>query len=107
MRFSSVVEELLSFVCLNFNDFSVLSHNLISSGWNFMKLILSIYDHSLMMIHVKLHEEVISCREVIVLFLLRFQRFFLSTAITYRSKQWMNFMKLIQSIYNHSVMMHV
>ena len=29
--------------CLNFNDFSVLSHNFVSNAWNFMKLTLNIY----------------------------------------------------------------
>ena len=41
IRLSSVVEELFSFVCLNFN-FPSSVHNLVSNGWNFMKLILSI-----------------------------------------------------------------
>ena len=52
-RMSSVVEELLSFVYLNFNDFSIISHNLVSKGWSFMKLILSINNHSVML-HVNI-----------------------------------------------------
>ena len=39
VRMSSVVKELLPFVCL-IQYFSVLSHNLVSDGWKFMKLIL-------------------------------------------------------------------
>ena len=45
-QFASVIEELLSFDCLNFNDFSDLNHNFVSNGRNFMKLILNIYDHA-------------------------------------------------------------
>ena len=51
---SSVIEELLPFDCLNFNVFSVFSHNFVTNGWNFMKLILNIYDHGVVM-HVVIH----------------------------------------------------
>ena len=56
---SSVIKELLPFDCLNFNDFSVLSHNFVSNGRNFMKLIFYIYDHTAVM-HLKCHQGVIS-----------------------------------------------
>ena len=36
-------------LCLNFDDFSVLSPNWVISGCNFMKLVLNIYDHSVAM----------------------------------------------------------
>ena len=36
----------MPFDCLDFNDFSVLSHKLVTNEWNFMKLLLSIYYHS-------------------------------------------------------------
>ena len=44
-------------------SFPVLSHQLARNRRNFVKFI---YDHSVMM-HVKFHEDVIGCREVIVL----------------------------------------
>ena len=49
----------LHFDYLNFNDFSVLCLNLVSNGWNLMKLILNIYDHCVDM-HVKCHQGVIN-----------------------------------------------
>ena len=60
---------ILGYCPLNFKlsmNVSVLSHKLASNRRNFMKLILSIYDHGVMM-HVKLHKDVIGCREVIAL----------------------------------------
>ena len=63
---STIIEELLPFDCLHFIFFSVRSHELASNRRNFMKLTLSIYDHSVMM-HVKFHEDVIWCRGVIIL----------------------------------------
>ena len=45
---------------------SIISHKLVSNKQNFMKLILSIFDHGLMM-HVKFSEDVISCRGVIAI----------------------------------------
>ena len=52
---SSIIEELLPFDCLLFNDFfSVLSHNFVSNGLNFMQLILSIHDHGVVVVmHLK------------------------------------------------------
>ena len=38
--------------------FSVLRHNFVSNGWNFLKLLLNIYDQCVVM-HVKFHEGVI------------------------------------------------
>ena len=49
---SPVMKELLPFDCLILVNLSVLNHNLVSNGWNFMELILSIYDHCVIM-HVK------------------------------------------------------
>ena len=47
---SIVIEELLPFGYLNVNAFfSILGHNLVSNRWNFIKLIPSIYDHSVIM----------------------------------------------------------
>ena len=67
IRVSSVIEELLPFDYLNFNDFfSILSHNYVTKGWNFMKLILNIYEHVVVM-HVKVHQGVKSYRGVIAL----------------------------------------
>ena len=42
-----------------------INEALVSNKWNFKKLILTIYDSVLM--HVKLNEDNISCRGVIVL----------------------------------------
>ena len=53
-----MVKELLPSGFQNVNEFSVLSHKLASNGRNFLKLILSIYDHSVMM-HVMFPEDVI------------------------------------------------
>ena len=67
MTGSSVTEELLPIDCLNFNDFSsVLSHNFVTKGLNFMRLILSIYD-LIVVVHVKFYQVVISYRAVIAL----------------------------------------
>ena len=66
IRVSSVIEEMLPFDCLNFKIFFVLSHNFVSNGWTFMKLILNINDHDMAM-HVKFHQGVISYRGVIAL----------------------------------------
>ena len=74
MRLPSVVEELMPFVCLNSNDFSSLSHNLLINIMNAMKLILSIHDYSVMM-DVQVHEEAICCRGVIALYRLNFNGF--------------------------------
>ena len=50
------MEELLPFDHLNVNTFfAVLSHTLVSNKGNFIKFILSIYDHSVMM-QVNFHE---------------------------------------------------
>ena len=46
--------------------FSDLSHSNVTNGWSFMKLILSMYDYSVM-IHVKFYDDVIRFREVIAL----------------------------------------
>ena len=46
--------------------FSVVSHDFVSNGWNLIKLILNIYDHSVV-IHVKFHQCVIRYRGVIAL----------------------------------------
>ena len=63
---SSVIEAILPFNCVNFNDLSVLSHYFVSNGWIFKKLILNIYiyDNGLVM-HVNVHQGVISYRGVI------------------------------------------
>ena len=63
---TSVKEELLSFHCLHFNDFSIFSYTLGSNEWNLIKQILSIYDHSVAM-HLKFCQGVISYIGVIVL----------------------------------------
>ena len=47
-----VIEELLPFDCLHFNIFSILIHNLVTNGWIFMKLILSIYNYGVV-IYIK------------------------------------------------------
>ena len=62
----SVIEELLPFDWLNFNDFSVVSHNFGSNGWIFMKLLLSIYDHGVVM-HMMFCQDILSTRGVIAL----------------------------------------
>ena len=54
----------LYFDSLNFNDFYVLCLNLVSNGWNLMKLILNIYDH-FVDINLKCHQGVINYRGVI------------------------------------------
>ena len=56
---SSVKAELLPFDCLNFNDFSILSHSLVTNGLNFMILLLNVYDKCVV-IHVKFHHGAIS-----------------------------------------------
>ena len=63
---SSVMEVLLPFDCLNFSDFSILSQNLVSNGWNFIKLIPGIYVQCVIM-QVKFCQDVLSSRGVIVL----------------------------------------
>ena len=64
---STAIAELLPFDWLNFNEFfPVLSHSYVTDRWNFMKLILNIYYHDVVM-HVKFHEGVISYRGVIAL----------------------------------------
>ena len=65
MRLLLVEWQLLPFVCLNFN-YSALSHNLVSNGRNFVKLILSIYDHNVIL-HMDFCQDVLSNRGVIVL----------------------------------------
>ena len=61
MRVSLVIEELLPFDRINFNIFSVFSKR-----WNFMKLILNIFDYGVVM-HMGFHQGVISYRGVIAL----------------------------------------
>ena len=62
-----VIEELLPFDYLNFNDFfSVIIHNFGSNGWIFLKLLLSIYDHGLVM-HMMFCRDILSTRGVIAL----------------------------------------
>ena len=61
-----VIEELLFFDCLNFNDFSVLSHIFVTNEWDFMKLILNIYDHGVVM-QVKINQGLISYSGFLVL----------------------------------------
>ena len=58
---SSVIKELGCFDCLNFNDFSALSHNFVSNGCYFMKLILNIYDHGVVM-RANFYQGVVSYR---------------------------------------------
>ena len=58
---SSAIEELLTFDCLNFNDFFPRQPYFVRNGWNFMKLILNIYDHGVVML-VKFHQDVIRYR---------------------------------------------
>ena len=59
---SSAIEDLFPFDNQNFNDFfSVVRHNFVSNGWNLKKLILNIYDHSVVM-HVTFHRGVIRYR---------------------------------------------
>ena len=62
---SSVLVGLLPFDCLNFNDFPSSSIT-VRNGWNFMKHILNIYDHSVVM-HVNFHQGALCYRCVIVL----------------------------------------
>ena len=51
-----------------FMIFSVLSHNLVSNGWNFMQLILSIHDHGVVVVmHLKFCQGILSNRGVIAL----------------------------------------
>ena len=59
VRMPSASEELFPFDCLNFNDFTVVSHNFVSNGLN-------IYDYSEVM-HVEFHKSVIHYRGVIAL----------------------------------------
>ena len=69
-----------------------------------MKLILSIYDHGVIL-HVKFSEDVISCRGVIAIF---FTLISLNLSIQSHSlvtNRW-NFMKLMVSIYSHGLIMH-
>ena len=46
--------------------FSILSHNIVSNGWNFTNPILSIYDHSVV-IHMKFCQDILGKRGVIAL----------------------------------------
>ena len=39
----------MPFDCQNYNDFSILSHKVVSNGWNFMKLTLNINGHGVFM----------------------------------------------------------
>ena len=39
----------IAFDCQNFNDFTIVNHNVITNGWNFKKLILNIYVYSVAM----------------------------------------------------------
>ena len=57
-RVPLVIAELLPFDCLNFNDFSVLSHYLVTYGWNFMKRILNKYHH-IKALHVKFYPDAV------------------------------------------------
>ena len=77
---SSVIAELLPYDCQNFNVFSVLSHNLETHEWNFLKLILNIYDHSVVM-NVMFHLNVVGYRELLPFDCLNFSDF-PSSAIT-------------------------
>ena len=65
IRVPSAIDALMPFDCLNSLIFSVVSHNFVSSGWNFMTLTLNIYDYSVV-IKVKC-QGVIPYRGVIVL----------------------------------------
>ena len=66
IRVSSVIEELLPFDCVNFYDFSVLSHNFVNNGCHYMKVILNIYDYSVVM-YAKYCQDILCNRGVIVL----------------------------------------
>ena len=44
----------MPFDCLNFNDFSVVSHNFVTNGWNWK---LNIYDYGVV-VYVKFHQSV-------------------------------------------------
>ena len=44
----------------------ILSHNLVSNGWTLMRLILSIYDHGVV-IHIKACQDILCNRGVIAL----------------------------------------
>ena len=44
-------------------SFSTISHNFVSNGWNFMKLVLSIYDHDVF-IHMKFCQGILNTRGV-------------------------------------------
>ena len=57
----------MPFDCLYFYDsFFIISQNLVSNGWKFMKLILSTYDHGVVM-HMKLCQNILSIRVDIAL----------------------------------------
>ena len=66
MRVALAVEDLLLCDCLNFNVFSILNQNFVTNRWNFMKLIVNIYDDSVVM-HVTFHQGSINYRVVIAL----------------------------------------
>ena len=70
-----------------------------------MNFILSIYDHSMVM-HVIFHQDILGNRGVIAL---RFSKKSLNVSVLSLklASNRPNFMKLIQSIYDHSVMMYV
>ena len=63
-----------------------------------MKLILNICDCGVVM-RVKIHYCLVSCRGLIALLCLNFNYFI-------RSQPWINFMKLILNINDHSVVMY-
>ena len=78
--------------------------NILSNGWNLMKLILNIciYDHGVDM-RVKFHQGVICCNPFIAYILM-----FVSILSHNLVSNGRNFMKLIQSIYDHCVvLMHM
>ena len=70
MRMSSGVEKLLLVDRLNINGLSIQSYNLVTDGWNFIKLYwIYIYGNDVI-IHIRFFRitvEVVSCREVIAL----------------------------------------
>ena len=66
MSSATCIEKLMPFACLNFNDFSVVSHYLVSNGWNLMRLIFYIYHQSEVM-HLKFNQGVFCYRGAVAL----------------------------------------
>ena len=60
----------MPFDCLiSIYELFVPSHSLVSNEWNFMKLILNIYNYSVVM-HINFHQGAVMYREIIALFCL-------------------------------------